>query len=49
MANDLDFYVPTRRAFAEGSYEVVTSSVKPGGGERLVDGCLQLLRQLKEQ
>jgi hypothetical protein len=49
MANDLDFYVPTRRAFAEGSYEVVTSSVKPGGGERLVEGALQVLRQLKER
>jgi neutral ceramidase len=47
MANDLDFYVPTRRAFAEGSYEVVTSSVKPGGGERLVKGALRLLGQLK--
>ncbi|MFB3785114.1 MAG: neutral/alkaline non-lysosomal ceramidase N-terminal domain-containing protein [bacterium] len=47
MANDLDFYVPTRKAFAEGSYEVDTSSIKPGGGELLVAGALQLLNGLK--
>ena len=38
LANDIDFYVPTRKAFAEGSYEVTTSSYQPGGGELLVDG-----------
>lgn len=47
LANDIDFYVPTRKAFDEGSYEVVTSSLQPGGGERLVDGALQLLEELR--
>ena len=47
MANDLDFYVPTRKAFAEGSYEVETSSVKPGGGELLVAGAVKMLKELK--
>jgi len=47
MANDLDFYVPTRKAFAEGSYEVETSSVKPGGGELLVAGAGKMLKELK--
>ncbi len=47
LANDIDFYVPTRRAFAEGSYEVIVSSIKPGGGEMLVDATLEMLRELR--
>jgi hypothetical protein len=46
LANDIDFYVPTRRAFTEGSYEVTTSSFQPGGGELLVDAAVQLLEQV---
>jgi len=47
LSNDVDFYVPTRKAFAEGGYEVCTSPMKPGGGERLVDGAVALLESLK--
>jgi hypothetical protein len=47
LANDIDFYVPTRKAFAEGSYEVTTSSYQPGGGELLVDGAVNLLQDVK--
>ena len=47
LANDIDFYVPTRKAFAEGSYEVTTSSYQPGGGELLVEGAVKLLEELK--
>jgi neutral ceramidase len=47
LANDVDFYVPTRRAFAEGSYEVTTSPYKPGGGEILVDAAVKLLESLR--
>jgi len=47
LANDVDFYVPTRKAFAEGSYEVCTSPMKPGGGEILVDTAVRLLDELK--
>jgi hypothetical protein len=47
LANDIDFYVPTRKAFAEGSYEVTTSSYQPGGGELLVDGAVNLLQEVK--
>lgn len=47
LSNDVDFYVPTKRAFAEGSYEVVNSRIKPGGGELLVETALQLLQELK--
>jgi len=35
-----------RRAFAEGSYEVTNSRVKPGEGERLAAAAIRLLRQL---
>lgn len=48
LANDFDFYIPTRKAFAEGSYEIVTSSVQPGAGEALVDETLVLLSHLKQ-
>ena len=30
-------YVPTRKAFAEGSYETVNSRIAPGGGEVMTD------------
>ena len=48
LANDIDFYVPTRKAFGEGSYEVTTSSYQPGGGELLVEGAVKLLDELKK-
>jgi neutral ceramidase len=48
LANADPNYVPTRKAFAEGSYEVVNSRVAPGGGERLVDAALSLLKKLHE-
>jgi hypothetical protein len=42
-------YVPTRKAFDEGSYEVVNSRVQPGGGEILVDTAVRLLKELKQE
>ena len=47
LANDVDFYVPTRKAFAEGGYEVSTSPYKPGGGELLVETAVALLQALR--
>jgi hypothetical protein len=46
LANANPAYVPTRKAFDEGSYEVVNSRVAPGGGERLVEAALGLLKGL---
>ena len=46
LCNDRPGYVPTKKAFTEGSYEVLNSRVQPGGGERLVESALTLLRQL---
>lgn len=36
-------YVPTRGAYAEGGYEVASSHVQPGSGERLVEAALETL------
>ena len=42
-------YVPTRAAYAGGSYEVTNSTLKPGGGEMLVEEALRLLRSAASQ
>ena len=47
ICNDRPNYVPTRKAFTEGSYEVTNSRVKPGSGESLVDAALKLLHEVK--
>jgi neutral ceramidase len=47
ICNDRPSYVPTRKAFAEGSYEITNSRVKPGVGEMLVETALALLNQLR--
>jgi len=39
-------YVPTRKAFAEGSYETVNSRIASGGGEQMADAAIRLLNQL---
>ena len=46
LANDSPDYLPTRRAFAEGGYEVVNSRIAPGGGEAAVDAAAALLEEL---
>ena len=47
ICNDRPSYVPTLKAFGEGSYEVTNARVKPGAGEMLVDAAVKLLKQLK--
>jgi neutral ceramidase len=46
LANDSIHYVPTVKAFKEGSYEVVNSIVQPGGGEAMVDAAVEMLHDL---
>jgi neutral ceramidase len=46
LCNDDIGYVPTRRAFQEGSYETVNSRIQPGGGEKLVESAVKLLKEL---
>jgi neutral ceramidase len=47
LANDNPGYIPTRPAFAEGSYEPTNSKIEPGGGELLVNAAVELLEQLR--
>ncbi len=47
LANDNPAYIPTAKAFAEGSYEVENSRIASGGGERMAEAARQLLYQLK--
>ena len=47
LAHDAPGYVPTRKAFTEGSYETVNSRIEPGGGELLVETAVRLLKELK--
>jgi hypothetical protein len=48
LTNDTPAYIPTRRAFVEGSYETVNSRIQPGGGEKMVETAIELLRELDE-
>jgi hypothetical protein len=47
LANDDPAYIPTKKAFAEGSYETVNSCVTPGAGEAMVEAASKLLNELK--
>jgi len=46
LANDNPAYIPTEKAFKEGSYETVNSRIAPGGGERLAEAAIQLLKDV---
>ena len=46
LCNDSPEYVPTKKAFGEGSYEVANSRIAPGGGEMLVEAAVRLLKEL---
>ncbi len=48
ICNDRPSYMPTLKAFKEGSYEVTNSRFKAGGGEILTQTAIQLLNELKE-
>jgi hypothetical protein len=39
-------YVPTRKAFCEGDYEVVNSRLESGGGELMVEAAAGMLKEL---
>jgi neutral ceramidase len=40
-------YVPTSKAFTEGSYETVNSRIAPGGGEAMTEAAIRLLQELR--
>jgi hypothetical protein len=47
LANDSPAYVPTRKAMEQGGYEPTNSLFAPGGGEKLVETAVKLLKELK--
>jgi len=52
LADDYVGYVPTREAFREGGYEVMTartSKLAPGAGETMVEAALELLGRLARE
>lgn len=48
MANNSANYVPTKKAFSQGGYEVENSRLAPGGGEMLAEAAIQMLKELKD-
>jgi neutral ceramidase len=47
LANGSIGYVPNRKAYAEGAYEVISARCGPGCGEALVDAAIRLLADMK--
>jgi hypothetical protein len=43
LANGAIGYVPDRSAYPQGAYEVVSTRLAPGGGERMVDSAIRQL------
>jgi neutral ceramidase len=41
-------YIPNKRAYWQGEYEVENSILTPGGGEMLVNAIIKMLKELKE-
>lgn len=48
LANGSIGYIPTRRAYPQGNYEVVSARAEEGTGEKLVEVGLKLLGELKQ-
>jgi|GEM_PF-57214 len=44
LCQDDPGYIPTKKAFAEGSYETVNSRIAPGGGEMMAEAAVRLLK-----
>lgn len=49
LANGSVGYIPARRAYAQGNYEVISSRCGVGSGELLVDTAVRLLKELHTQ
>lgn len=48
LANNSIAYVPNKKAFSQGGYEVENSRLAPGGGEMLAEAAIKMLKELKE-
>ncbi|MHC4741829.1 MAG: neutral/alkaline non-lysosomal ceramidase N-terminal domain-containing protein [Planctomycetota bacterium] len=49
LCHDAPGYIPTKKAFSEGSYETVNSRIAPGGGEKMAEAAIRLLNALAKQ
>lgn len=49
LANGAIGYIPTRRAYSEGNYEVISARCAEGSGEMLVESALRQLRKLYKE
>jgi len=49
LANSHEDCIPLRKAFPEGSYEIVYSLVESGGGELITETALSLLNKIKNR
>ena len=47
LANNTCGYVPNKKAFPQGEYEVENSRLAPGGGEMLVKTAIHMLNEIK--
>jgi len=45
LCQDAPDYIPTKKAFTEGSYETVNSRIAPGGGEMMAEAAVRLLKE----
>lgn len=48
LANNSIAYVPNKKAFLQGGYEVENSRIAAGGGEMLVEAALEMLKEVKK-
>ena len=49
LTNSHIAYVPTSKAFSQGSYETINSRLAPGGGEMMVETAIKLLKEIKRE
>jgi hypothetical protein len=47
LANDDCGYVPNRKAYSQGEYEVEQAQLAPGGVEQLLEAAVRMLHELK--
>jgi len=47
LANNTCGYVPNRRAYPQGEYEVESATLAPGGAEMMVEAAVQMLHELE--
>ena len=49
VANSHEDCIPVRKAFPEGSYEIIYSLAESGGGEMMAETAVSLLKELKNR